>query len=271
VWEVNYPQLFNHTLWLPKKYEKNSVKEFLVQEFNRLQKNIEALAGREVAERDLKKSISIYNRNRKLLRELSYLTSQGKTPLTYAQYLAIVRAVMVMPKDQSNALLADLLGEIKDHRETNLRNDFPKVFLFGMLCESQTILDAFDEAGMQIVDDNLYNGSRYLLYDVDESVAPVDGLVNRHLSKDPLSAYHYRQDPWTDYLTNRLKEKNIDGFVFLTPKYCDPSEFDYPFIKKRLQEIEIPALLIETDYSSASDAQIKTRLEAFAEILRGGI
>jgi benzoyl-CoA reductase/2-hydroxyglutaryl-CoA dehydratase subunit BcrC/BadD/HgdB len=46
--------------------------------------------------------------------------------------------------------------------------------------------------------------------------------------------------------------------------------FDYPLVKELLQGFGIPILFVETDSSSRSSAQLKTRLEAFAEILRKG-
>ena len=43
VWEARFPDLFNHTLWLPKKHEGRSSKVFLVEEFLRLKERLQQL------------------------------------------------------------------------------------------------------------------------------------------------------------------------------------------------------------------------------------
>jgi benzoyl-CoA reductase/2-hydroxyglutaryl-CoA dehydratase subunit BcrC/BadD/HgdB len=45
-------------------------------------------------------------------------------------------------------------------------------------------------------------------------------------------------------------------------------EFDYPPIAKMLQELQVPVLFLETDMSTDMPEQVKTRIEAFAEMLR---
>jgi len=269
VWESNFPDLFNHTLWLPKKHEGKSSKRFLVQEFFRLKDRLESLAGREITSSDLKRSISIYNLNRKLLRNLFDLTREGKTSLSYANFLRIVETTMIMPKEESNEILTNILKEVNNQNIPSDEKEYLRIFLFGMMCDSGTILKSFHEIGLNVVDDNLYHGTRYFSQDVNETAEPIEGLVNRQLTKDPLSAYHYSEYQLRGYLLEKIRKNKIDGLVYLTPKYCDPSEFDYPFIKRLLHEVRIPDLFLETDFPSASEPQIRTRLEAFAEILRG--
>jgi benzoyl-CoA reductase/2-hydroxyglutaryl-CoA dehydratase subunit BcrC/BadD/HgdB len=50
-------------------------------------------------------------------------------------------------------------------------------------------------------------------------------------------------------------------------KFCDPEEYDYPFIKKDLDEAGIPHLYMEIEQQMESSEQVQTRLQAFAELL----
>jgi benzoyl-CoA reductase/2-hydroxyglutaryl-CoA dehydratase subunit BcrC/BadD/HgdB len=45
-------------------------------------------------------------------------------------------------------------------------------------------------------------------------------------------------------------------------------EFDYPPMAKALQELQVPVLFLETDLSLDMPEQVKTRVEAFIEIVR---
>lgn len=274
VWEANFPSLFNHTLWLPKKHEGKSSKSFLVQEFRRLKESLEALTGKEITSSALKRSLSIYNLNRKLLKELFDLVREGKTYLSYTNFLNIVKTTMVMPREESNNILMNILKEVNRQNAPSYGTygrKHPRIFLFGIMCNDNTILNIFQETGLNVVDDNLYHGTRYFSQNVDEEHDPVEGLVLRHLAKDPFSAYHYPAQHLKSYLMGKIRENNIDGLIYLSPKYCDPFEFDYPFVKGLLHEMKIPHLFLQIDSSSVSESQIRTRLEAFAEMLRGAV
>lgn len=61
-------------------------------------------------------------------------------------------------------------------------------------------------------------------------------------------------------------ENSLAGFVHHTIKFCDFYSFDYANLK---QKTKLPLLNIETDYTLQSKGQIRTRVEAFIESLRG--
>ena len=269
VWEAKFPDLFNHVLWLPKKCDGDSAKRFLLSEFLRLKEKMEVFSGRKITDSDLYQSIRLFNENRRLLRQLFALRKKGRVPISYADHLTVVKASMMMAKEHHNTLLSRLLKCLKGGGQPDGNEEPVRVFLFGILGEPHAVVSLFDELGMNVADDHLYDGTRYFLQDVDEAIDPIEGLVNRHLSKDPLSGFHYPRDTWTEYLQKRIKENQIEGLVYFPPKYCEPLEFDYPLITELLLEMDVPILFLETDLQSGSLGQVKTRLEAFAEILRG--
>jgi len=269
VWESHHPHQFNHTLWLPKKCNGGSVRSFLVSEFNRLRQGLERLSGRRIDDDTLRQSIALYNHNRGLLRELFHLAGTPDSPVTYTGFLSLIKAMMTLPGEESSKTLAPLFEKIKT--QTCPRKEGPKVFLFGMLCDSPTFLDMVARADMRVVDDNLYNGTRHFLQDASESADPIEALVDRHLSKDPLGTYLFSRKQWSDYLLKRMGQGRVQGVIYLYPKYCDPMEFDFPFLKRELQSMGIPVLSLEMDFPSGSEAQLSTRLEAFSEMLKGDL
>jgi benzoyl-CoA reductase/2-hydroxyglutaryl-CoA dehydratase subunit BcrC/BadD/HgdB len=64
-----------------------------------------------------------------------------------------------------------------------------------------------------------------------------------------------------------VKEKKAQGVIFLLLKFCDPHAFDYPYIKQSLDEAGIPVMLMEINDPIPSGGQLKTRFEAFLEML----
>ena len=57
-------------------------------------------------------------------------------------------------------------------------------------------------------------------------------------------------------------DENLKGILYHTIKFCDYYGFEYAEIKN---EVSVPLLKLETDYTSQSIGQLQTRVEAFAE------
>lgn len=59
----------------------------------------------------------------------------------------------------------------------------------------------------------------------------------------------------------------ISGVIYHTVKFCDAYSFEYACLKDGL---DLPILKIETDYTMQCEGQMRTRIEAFIESLKGG-
>ncbi len=61
-----------------------------------------------------------------------------------------------------------------------------------------------------------------------------------------------------------FSDPNLKGIIYHTIKFCDYYEMEYNRVK---QDMDVPVLKLETDYTRQSEGQLKTRIEAFAETL----
>jgi benzoyl-CoA reductase/2-hydroxyglutaryl-CoA dehydratase subunit BcrC/BadD/HgdB len=50
-------------------------------------------------------------------------------------------------------------------------------------------------------------------------------------------------------------------------KFCDPHAFDYPYLKKFLDDAGVANILLEVEEQLPSDAQLKTRFETFVDMI----
>ena len=57
------------------------------------------------------------------------------------------------------------------------------------------------------------------------------------------------------------------GVIFVMLKFCDPHAFDYPYIRELLDRAGVPSLLLEIEEQHMSFEQMRTRLEAFIEMI----
>ena len=63
-----------------------------------------------------------------------------------------------------------------------------------------------------------------------------------------------------------FEDPNLKGLIYHTIKFCDYYEFEYYGVKN---DMSLPILKLETDYTRQNEEQLKTRIAAFAETLSG--
>ena len=71
----------------------------------------------------------------------------------------------------------------------------------------------------------------------------------------------------TKLIVELAQKTKADAVVFVQLKFCDPDEFDWPWVKQALDTAGIPSLNVEIDQQSISAGQNLTRLQAFQELL----
>ena len=59
-----------------------------------------------------------------------------------------------------------------------------------------------------------------------------------------------------------------DGAIHYSLQFCQPYITEAMGVEKALESKKIPALRIDTDYSMEDVGQLKTRVEAFIELLK---
>jgi len=63
------------------------------------------------------------------------------------------------------------------------------------------------------------------------------------------------------------KEYNASGVVYNVLQYCHTYNIEAIKVDKALKKAGVPMLKVETDYGSEDVEQIRTRVEAFTEML----
>ena len=110
-------------------------------------------------------------------------------------------------------------------------------------------------------------GSRYFEENIKEDGDPIVSIAERYLNRVVCPAKHSGTTSRGDYLVNMVRENQAKGAIFLFLKFCDPHSFDYPYMKELLEKEGIPSMLFEIENQAASQGQLKTRIEAFMEML----
>lgn len=228
---------------------------------------LEALAGTPITDDALSASIALYNENRRLLRALYSARRSGGTSLTSTDLQVLVKSSMVMDKAEHTELIRKI-----ELTET-MPDDRIRVHLSGHFCHAPKpeLLQAIEDSGAVVVDDDLYHGNRYLTTDVAEGIDPVIAIAGWYLQRDadlPCPTKVKHDTDWEDQLVQSVKASGAQAVIVLMAKFCEPHMLYYPELRRQLTESGVPHLLLETEHEGVPVESIRTRVEALLERVR---
>lgn len=266
IWRRNFPEQFSEVVVLPVWIDVPEAEDYLAEEISRFRRKLEKHLGREIPDAELARSVDIYNENRVALTELYALRRDNPGAITGRGLLEVVRASMCMLKEDHTALLKKLMDELKAAPRAD--DASVRIVLYGNACDHPGLMDLFEEMEAVVVDDDLCTGSRYFLHTEPSDGDPIRRIAQRYIRRVPCPSKHSNGFDRRRYLVDMVRRSEADGVVMLILKFCDPHDFDYPDLAKRLAESNIPHLLIETEMQPTSIEQVRTRLQAFVEMLK---
>lgn len=231
---------------------------------------LEGLAGTEVKEENLLRAIETYNKTRALLLELYEMRKREIPALTGAECLGITSAARIMPKDEFNRELEGLLPYLRT-RKAPLKRVKPRLLVVSEFLDNPAYINLVEEAGSLVAMDDMDAGSKYFWDMVDLSTGdPWAALAKRYIS-GPADSRMENWDAQVKRLIRWVKEFDIDGVLELRQLYSFPADFRFAFLREKLKRAGVPFMSLNREYHLAHMGMLKTRIEAFIEMLRVGV
>ncbi|MBI4513675.1 MAG: 2-hydroxyacyl-CoA dehydratase [Gemmatimonadetes bacterium] len=216
VWRRNFPDRWVAYVHWPENVRSRHARDYLLAEFQRLAAGLEELRGQPLGPAELNASIAVYNRNRDLIRELYALRRQHPEKLGLAETYSLVRAGGFMPREEHTKLLASALEDSRA-RDAQPR-DFIRVVLEGAFCEQPPLelLEAMEDAGCYVLDDDLLLGMRWYERPIAEGTAdPLAALAAAYLESSPACAVLLAEgDDRVRRFADRVQALRADGVFF---------------------------------------------------------
>jgi len=249
---------------VPRKYTERAHNLYYDQ-VTQFKKHLEQYLNIEINDTELLNSIQIYNESRELLKKLYELRRLEKPPISGAETMEVLNASFRMPKELFNDYLKQLLAEIAasglEHQSR------ARLMVTGSVMNNPEFIRSIEELGGLVVTDELCNSTRYWSDPVVlDDRAPLEAISRRYLSNFPCA----RMVP-SDERFNRIlqlaREYRVDGVISQIIRYCVPYAHDQPSITEKLKQINVPTLALDVEYGTSGSGQIRTRVQAFLEML----
>ncbi len=274
VWSYNLNLPYWHFLNLPHVTDAPSM-EFTREILRIFAGTLERFTGKKITDDALTQAIKAHNANRRAMRGLYGLRKADVPLISGSEMMKVIVAAMSLPVEESTALIESVVSEVSQRKTGGARGKGVRIMLVGDQVDDAAISDAIEGTGAYLVMDDLSMGSKMYWEDVDLTRDPVEGIAERYLKKlklpttyvDSGDNYQAGLDARFGHMIRHIKEFKVDGVILFVYKYCDPYGFEVPAVKSYIESAGTPVLYIEDEYSVSSLGRVKTRIEAFLEMI----
>jgi benzoyl-CoA reductase/2-hydroxyglutaryl-CoA dehydratase subunit BcrC/BadD/HgdB len=254
---------------IPVVYPQNRTDTFgyayLVAEFTRFKSEMEKLSGKTISESELAAAFDIYENYRSLMRSFVEIVKDYPVTINARKRHLIIKSGYFMDKKHYSELMKELIDALKAIPKE--KHSGPRVVGTGLIFEPIELTDIFVENQISLVEDDFAQESRQFRAVARTEGTAMDKMAYRVVDLRGCTFLYEEQKSKGDMLVEMVKRNKADAVFVSMMKFCDPEEFDYPIIKKKLDDAGIPILYIETEMHMDSYEQIRTRIQSFSEML----
>ena len=254
---------------------KNPIDEQLwLEEIYKFKEMVERLSGVKICPEKLSEKIKLVNLKRKAMQRIDEFRKLPNPPISGLDALQIAQVSLnqdIHKFIEDTEALADELLQRAEAGISAFNGSGKRVMMAGSPSPMgyAKVHHIVESSGLQIVMDESCTGLRYFRDLVDESQTDLDGMLKaiaeRYFSID-CSCFSPNEERM-DNITKIVEDYKVDGVVQNVLQYCHTYNIEAKVVENTLKEIGIPSIKIETDYSEEDIGQIRTRIEAFAEML----
>jgi benzoyl-CoA reductase/2-hydroxyglutaryl-CoA dehydratase subunit BcrC/BadD/HgdB len=254
------------------------------EEIKAVKGQIEALTGTKITGKRLKSAIELTQKATKAFRRLQEIR-KGAPVIMGRDAMLVNQTYMwddIKRWTEKTEVLCDELEKRARQKIWACPPDTPRVMVTGtpmIWPDNWKLPTLVEEANPQgvLVADELCSSER-LLYDpvgVDEWSMKdmLNAIGERYLMASTCSCFTSEDgnEDRINWLLTKVKEWNIQGVIYYVVRGCMLYAIEYTRVKKVLDRMNIPVYYLDTEYTREDVGQMKTRVEAFLEMLTARI
>ena len=189
-------------------------------------------------------------------------------PISGAEAQNISVMANAMPKEEYNKQLQDLINEI-DNRQ-GMADHRARLMIIGSILDDSNYTGIIEELGGLIVTDVSCFGTISFWEPIKLNGDPIDSIARAYLNRIPCPRMPGKQITRKKYIDEMAKAFAVDGIIFERMMYCNFWGGETMSIEKDLQELNIPLLILDREYIQSGLGQLRTRVQAFLEMIEVG-
>lgn len=216
-------------------------------------------------------AIEAHNELCSLVRELGDMRKRDDPPITGYEFHVIQLVTLTCPQYLIMDKLRETLEEVRT-RETDGKRPRARIVLTGSEIDDPEFTKLLEDCGAAVVADRYCYGSLPGREEIEiiHGETPLRAVARHYLktSQCPRFMNRGKADGRKEYIRELVREYKADGVIYNQMKFCEFWSYERVLGAHVLsEEMGIPTIGIERDYTLASAGQLRTRFQAFIESL----
>lgn len=216
-------------------------------------------------------AIEAHNELCSLVRELGDMRKRDDPPITGYEFHVIQLVTLTCSQYLIMDKLRETLEEVRT-RETDGKRPRARIVLTGSEIDDPEFTKLLEDCGAAVVADRYCYGSLPGREEIEilHGETPLRAVARHYLktSQCPRFMNRGKADGRKEYIRELVREYKADGVIYNQMKFCEFWSYERVLGAHVLsEEMGIPTIGIERDYTLASAGQLRTRFQAFIESL----
>lgn len=269
VWRSYVGTRFTYMLEVPKNRDEAAI-EYYASQLRKFTSALEQEFGVKITAASLNQAVKTANQVRKLMQQIYKLQRDVPLPLPGSEVFQFGLEGMRMDKESFVGKLRKYYSKAKSQVKQCGGKGKVRVLISGNVVDRPELFYLIEAAGADVAATDLCTAMRYFDYLVEEnSDDPYMALARRYLGKLRCARMTCLGEHLAE-LEELIKTYAVDGVVYTSVKFCDQHLFNASYFMEKLKGEGVPVLFLENDYTWGNIGQLKTRVEAFVEMLDSG-
>jgi benzoyl-CoA reductase/2-hydroxyglutaryl-CoA dehydratase subunit BcrC/BadD/HgdB len=262
--EIRMP--YTYYMSVPYKSDEGAI-DFFEEELHLFQESLEKHFGVSITDEGLGNSIGLSNETRRLLKGLHEMRRRKVPPLTGAEMQKMAILSTAMPPEACNRLLQEFIEELDGRR--GVTGHQARLMVIGSPMDDTRLAEIIEGLGGLIVTDATCYGAYAYWEPIDSLGDPWRSLAGYYLKRSGCPRMPQTSEARLAFIRGMAKAFEADGIVFERMLFCNLWGGETLPLEEGLQEMGIPLLLLDREYIPGAVGQLRTRLQAFIEMIKG--
>jgi benzoyl-CoA reductase/2-hydroxyglutaryl-CoA dehydratase subunit BcrC/BadD/HgdB len=251
---------------VPHDKEKDAF-DYYLEGLHLLTDKLEQVTGNKIADDALREAILASNRTWQALDKLSLLRKSPRPGLDASDFLWMNHATFWGDRSTVVELLEAAHEELKD---TEGPTPKARLLLIGssLAMGDYKILELVQQAGGAVVMEEFAEGVHHYWERINPDGDPMEALADRYFRRRVPPAWSRPTSERVSFVRQVVQDRAIDAVVWYELLYRDGYDIHSFYFEKMLeQEMGLKMLKVVSDYDTAEIGPLRTRVEAFIEMI----
>jgi len=264
------------TMELPQNRDHLEARDLFKSQVEIFKKKLERLTGRKVTRKNLEAATKLLMYRTRVCRDFLEVKKSDKIVINGRDTLLVFQTAFSDDIHRWMRSVQVLTNELKSNISNNktiAADDAERIMASGspMTWPTWKVLDCIEDNNAVVVIDDSCAGTQYFYNTVEVSDWAMGSMITAIADKyllPTICPVFVHSDDRVDRILELFEQYKVHGLVYHLIRLCEVMDFEFNKISHVLRQKNTPVLKVETELGEEDRGQIKTRVEAFVEMIK---